>query len=90
MKRDDNKPWFAAKRYGYGAGLPIAWQGWALLLGYFVIAGLTAPVAFLIVRDENIAAPLFVAALLVETAALCVICARKTKGGWHWRWGGRD
>jgi hypothetical protein len=26
--------WFAAKRYGYGAGLPIAWQGWALLAAY--------------------------------------------------------
>ena len=25
----DDKPWFAPKRFGYGAGLPIAWQGWA-------------------------------------------------------------
>ena len=22
--------WFAPKRYGYGAGAPISWQGWAL------------------------------------------------------------
>ena len=25
--------WFAPKRFGYGAGLPIAWQGWALIIG---------------------------------------------------------
>ena len=22
----DKQPWFAAKRFGYGAGLPTAWQ----------------------------------------------------------------
>ena len=26
--------WFASKRYGLGAGLPMAWQGWVLTLGY--------------------------------------------------------
>ena len=31
---NDAKPWFAAKRYGYGAGLPIAWQGWLVLSAY--------------------------------------------------------
>lgn len=28
------KPWFARKRFGYGAGLPLTWQGWALLVGF--------------------------------------------------------
>ena len=37
---DDGKPWFAQKRYGYGAGLPIAWQGWAVL-GAWLLALLT-------------------------------------------------
>ena len=23
----DNRPWFRARRRGYGTGLPIAWQG---------------------------------------------------------------
>ena len=31
LKKGD---WFAPKRYGYGTGLPIAWQGWALLAAY--------------------------------------------------------
>src|SRR3546814_16802549 len=26
----DERPWFSAKRHGYGTGLPLAWQGWVL------------------------------------------------------------
>lgn len=29
--------WFAPKRLGYGAGLPIAWQGWLLLGGHVAV-----------------------------------------------------
>ena len=33
--------WFAPKTLGYGAGWPIAWQGWALLASYLcVMSGL--------------------------------------------------
>lgn len=36
------RPWFAAKRFGVGAGLPIAWQGWMLLVAHIsLIAGVT-------------------------------------------------
>ena len=28
--------WFRAKRYGWGWGLPIAWQGWVVLSVWFV------------------------------------------------------
>ena len=27
---NDGPDWFAPKRYGYGSGMPIAWQGWVL------------------------------------------------------------
>ena len=37
MSERDDKAWFAPKRYGYGAGLPVAWQGWALLAGYIAV-----------------------------------------------------
>lgn len=49
-----NRYWFPAKRYGWGWGLPITWQGWlsvAVFLG-LAIAGLlifplkTAPAAY--------------------------------------------
>ena len=34
---DDDDAWFAPKRYGYGTSLPIAWQGWAILIGYILL-----------------------------------------------------
>ena len=35
--------WFAPKRYGYGSGMPISWQGWAVTLGFAaVVAALIA------------------------------------------------
>jgi hypothetical protein len=77
----DGPEWFAPKRYGYGSGLPISWQGWALLLGYLAIAvGLA-----LTVRKHS--AVQFLAAIIPLTVAFAVICARTTKGGWRWRWG---
>lgn len=30
------KIWFSAKRMGLGWGLPVAWQGWVVLIGYLV------------------------------------------------------
>ncbi len=26
--------WFPAKRYGWGWGLPVAWQGWLVLIAF--------------------------------------------------------
>lgn len=78
--RNDDDAWFLPKRYGYGAGLPIRWQGWAVL-GVYLVVVISA--AFLVER-----APVaFAAILVVATAALLPICAAKTRGGWRWRWG---
>ena len=30
------KPWFRAKKYGLGWGLPVTWQGWVVLIAYLV------------------------------------------------------
>jgi len=80
----DGPDWFAPKRYGYGSGLPIAWQGWAVLLGYIAIL---AALALTLRRNEPIQ---FVAAVIPVTVVFAVICARTTKGGWRWRWGEED
>ena len=42
----DDLEWFAPKRYGYGSGLPISWQGWAVLVGFLVLA-FAVSIAFL-------------------------------------------
>jgi hypothetical protein len=80
---DDDKAWFAPKRYGYGSGLPIAWQGWAALFLY--IATLAA--AGVLIRYSWIA---YAGIVAVATAAFVLVCAQKTRGGWRWRWGERD
>jgi hypothetical protein len=32
MNAKDKRYWFGAKRYGYGWGLPITWEGWLVFL----------------------------------------------------------
>ena len=80
----DRRPWFAEKRFGYGAGLPIAWQGWVLLLSYVaVIIGLAALAGR--TRDEALVG--VIALMLLFTAVFVVIARVRTRGGWRWRWG---
>lgn len=78
---NDGPEWFAPKRYGYGSGLPIAWQGWAVLIGYVAIV-----VAFVLTLRRSGPVP-FLAAVIPVTVVFAVICARTTRGGWRWRWG---
>ncbi|CAN5823927.1 hypothetical protein BH11PSE1_BH11PSE1_19710 [soil metagenome] len=70
------RAWFAPKSVGYGAGWPIAWQGWAVLIGF--LAGLVASLTLL----SGLARPVAVTALIL---GLVVICSRTTRGGWRWR-----
>jgi hypothetical protein len=77
----DKGPWFRAKRFGYGAGLPFKWQGWALLLSHMaLICGL----AFALGDRPLLMLPL----LLVIAFAPMPIYAARTEGGWKWRNGG--
>ena len=71
------KPWFAARRFGYGAGVPIAWQGWAVLAAF--VLGLAAATTWL-------SGGLRVGAITALVMVLAAISAPKTEGGWRWRW----
>ena len=75
--------WFAAKRYGYGAGLPVSWQGWAIMIGFMAIV---AAVAYLF-GDQRVR---LIGIIVPLSVALIVITARTTRGGWRWRWGEKD
>lgn len=77
----EERAWFAPKRYGYGAGLPVAGQGWVAMLAYL---GLLAGAGFQFLPER---VGIFVAITLVATAIFLVIVARTTRGGWRWRWG---
>lgn len=75
-------PWFRAKRFGYGAGLPFKWQGWVTVALYvLVLLGLG------LFADHNSAMPKIatVALMLIITAIFLVIVRKRTEGGWKWR-----
>jgi hypothetical protein len=73
--------WFVPKMYGLGA-TPVTWQGWALTFGF--VGALLLDIHFM----DAIVPKLVIAVAL--TAAMIVIAARKTDGGWRWRWGSRS
>ena len=79
----DGPEWFAPKRYGYGAGLPIAWQGWAAT-GLFVV--LIAASSLLLAYSWLAYASVFV----TLTVLFVILAAKTTKGGWRWRSGKDD
>jgi hypothetical protein len=37
---DAKTMWFAKRRFGWGAGMPIAWQGWAVLGAFLAVVTL--------------------------------------------------
>lgn len=84
MAEPDDGAWFAPKRFGYGASWPIAWQGWALVLGQVAAVLLLIPV----VGPRN--QPLFTVLMLAIMILPMPLMARKTRGGWRWRSPGRD
>ncbi|KXV59345.1 hypothetical protein AD947_04275 [Acetobacter tropicalis] len=95
-ERTETKPtpraaWFAPKRFGYGAGTPITWQGWATL-GLFlaVTLGSSFALPFLPFRHTT---SLLVGVILLDiiaTALFFWVCRSHTQGGWRWRWGESD
>ena len=75
--------WFAPKRYGLGAGWPIAWQGWAVLALFMLAVG----IALLLFGPDDLRAFAIVGPAM---AALLIVTALTTKGGWRWRWGEKE
>jgi hypothetical protein len=74
--------WFPAKRYGWGWGLPVRWQGW---LVFAVYAALLYGGIYYFKGQRNAAGlMLFVLGL---TAVLIVIMVIKGERP-RWRWGG--
>ncbi|MEY4670996.1 MAG: hypothetical protein RLZZ415_875 [Pseudomonadota bacterium] len=84
---DSPEPWFAAKRYGYGAGLPITWQGWAVMAGYLAIM---AVVIWLDSQSDGRVKAIGFGLFLGATAIFVSLVRKRTEGGWKWRWGNRD
>jgi hypothetical protein len=76
------KYWFPAKRYGYGWGVPVTWQGWLVLVTYVVLA----TVGTLVLPPQNGLLP-YIACITILTAAFIAVCWLKGETP-RWRWGG--
>lgn len=74
--------WFRAKSHGYGAGLPIVWQGWLLMTAHIL---LILGISLLFMERLERVIPL----ILLAAVAPFPIYAARTEGGWKWRWGGK-
>ncbi len=72
--------WFPAKRYGWGWGLPITWQGWVEFIAWLVIVTAVAP--FLASRSLLG----FASFMLVMAFVQVAICYAKGEPP-RWRWG---
>ena len=79
--REPPRYWFPAKRFGWGWGPPVTWQGWAVLGLFF---GLVLGGAFLILptRGELV----FVAYTVLLCVLLMLVCWWKGERP-RWRWG---
>lgn len=80
----DEKPsyWFRAKRYGWGWGLPVTWQGWVVFVGY--LAAFTTAAVVLPTRGYVAE---YLASVVLLTVVLIGICWLKGEPP-RWRWGG--
>jgi hypothetical protein len=77
----ERRYWFPAKRYGWGWGLPCAWEGW-LVLAAFV--ALVAAGAWLFPPRAVLDA--YTAYVLVLGALFAGVCWLKGEPP-RWRWG---
>ncbi len=68
---DPKRYWFAAKRYGWGWGLPSSWQGWFVLLAFLFTVSWAC--IDLLPRDPIMSWVVIFGAVM----AYVVICARK-------------
>jgi uncharacterized membrane protein YhaH (DUF805 family) len=84
MKEEKKEIWFPAKKYGFGWGLPIAWQGWVVLLVYVLLI-ITGSV-MLSNSSKNII--WLLPFILILTILFIFICWKKGEKA-EWRWGNK-
>jgi hypothetical protein len=87
QKTDRREVWFAAKKYGWGWGPPVTWQGWVVMIVWIVL--FTGGLLGIMALPEALRPLLLVLYVVVMVAALITICYMKGETP-RWRWGGDD
>jgi hypothetical protein len=68
MITDKSRYWFRAKRYGWGWGLPLAWQGWVFFFSWITILPLGIR---LYIRGDKPMRWAFMATMVVLLLGVC-------------------
>jgi hypothetical protein len=79
--QSDVQYWFPAKRYGWGWGFPITWQGWVVFAGFLAL--LLAGV-FIVPPRQSLGE--FFTYVAVIVALFAGVCWWKGEPP-RWRWG---
>jgi hypothetical protein len=74
--------WFPAKRYGWGWGLPVAWQGW-LVLATFVALLVAGAILFPPRKGHLVGYLVYVVILAAAFVGVCWLKGEPPR----WRWG---
>ncbi len=78
---DQPRYWFRAKRYGWGWGLPMAREGWIVLIAWLMIVLAVTPM--LAVHRHIISLVVFTLAMAAGLIAVCYLKGEPPR----WRWG---
>ena len=76
--------WFPVKRYGWGWGLPVRWQGWVVFAAYLVL--LYVGIYYFKPQRDVLGMSLYISLLTVALIAIVAIKGERPVG---WRWGRR-
>lgn len=85
MSEPKRKPWFSSKKYGWGWGLPCAWQGW-LAMALWLAAIIAGSIIF---NPERVSRWVFSLAIFIPTTVLIIVAVRTSEKP-KWRWGEDD
>jgi hypothetical protein len=78
MMKQETNYWFLAKRYGWGWGLPVTWQGWLATILYVVALVITVSLLSTQIIYLSIA-------LAIESGLMILVCYLKGEPpSWHW------
>ena len=83
MRDDDRRYWFPAKRYGWGWGFPVRWQGWLVMIVW--TAGMI--VGSLVLAPMKM--PIFLGFMVIMIVVLIGVCYATGEPP-SWRWGDDD
>lgn len=91
-KNGDKTYWFKAKKYGWGWGLPMTWQGWISFGVFFAVWMLALRELTFVPQDSEIIPTknivIAVSIMVVDVAALVYVSFKYGEAP-KWRWGNK-